>query len=380
MTVLFVYGTEIKCHAGIFYHESISDAVLSRYKSIGCKLTCCMGIREVEEAEIVGLNKLSQSDFSFIFLHQSNTLKDRIYHSRLNKKIIEKAVSQSDSVIVRLPSSGGDIAVKYAHLYNKKCLVEVVGCPWDALWNHSFKGKLLAPLAFYSMKKTVKEAKHVLYVTNGFLQRRYPTNGDYIGCSDVAFPIQSKRVLEQRIGKIQKKAPLTIGTIAAYHVKYKGQSNVIKAISILRKRGIEIRYSLVGSGNYEYLKSIAYKYGVQDLIEFVGSLPHNEIFNYLDKIDIYAQPSRQEGLPRSVVEAFSRGCPVLGSKAGGIPEIVDPECIFENLSPTSIAESIVKISSKLEYYAIENYNKSSNFTSTVLDELRSSYYSTCLKS
>ena len=42
-----------------------------------------------------------------------------------------------------------------------------------------------------------------------------------------------------------------------------------------------------------------------------------------DNIDVFIMPSLQEGLPRSMVEAMSRGCNVIGSRVGGIPELLD---------------------------------------------------------
>ena len=46
--------------------------------------------------------------------------------------------------------------------------MEVVGCAWDALWNHSYKGKILAPKSYMSMRRAVSKAPYVVYVTNGF--------------------------------------------------------------------------------------------------------------------------------------------------------------------------------------------------------------------
>ena len=48
-----------------------------------------------------------------------------------------------------------------------------------------------------------------------------------------------------------------------------------------------------------------------------------------DKIDIYIQPSDQEGLPRSLIEAMSRACPAVGSTTAGIPELLDSEFVFK---------------------------------------------------
>jgi glycosyltransferase involved in cell wall biosynthesis len=59
-----------------------------------------------------------------------------------------------------------------------------------------------------------------------------------------------------------------------------------------------------------------------------GCLPSGDpVFQWLDGLDIYIQPSFTEGLPRALVEAMSRGLPALGSTCGGIPELLPPECL-----------------------------------------------------
>src|SRR5699024_4986762 len=89
-------------------------------------------------------------------------------------------------------------------------------------------------------------------------------------------------------------------------------------------------YQLVGSGDQSYLRSIAKKYNVVDQVKFLGPLPHNKIFDWLESIDIYTQPSRQEGLPRALIESFSRGLPAFGARTGGIPELLEDDFIFSN--------------------------------------------------
>lgn len=58
-------------------------------------------------------------------------------------------------------------------------------------------------------------------------------------------------------------------------------------------------------------------------------MPHDKIFEWLDTIDIYIQPSYQEGLCRSVVEAMSRACPVICSDACGERELANEKFIFK---------------------------------------------------
>ena len=97
---------------------------------------------------------------------------------------------------------------------------------------------------------------------------------------------------------------------------------------------------MVGSGNADYLKNFVQKYGLSDKVVLKGQMSHNEVLSWLDSLDLYVQPSLQEGLPRSVIEAMSRACPVIGSRTAGIPELIADECIFERKNPDSIAAAV----------------------------------------
>ena len=52
-------------------------------------------------------------------------------------------------------------------------------------------------------------------------------------------------------------------------------------------------------------------------------LTQDEVARALDEASLLVLPSRSEGLPRIVIEAFCRGRAVVGSRAGGIPDIVE---------------------------------------------------------
>lgn len=64
---------------------------------------------------------------------------------------------------------------------------------------------------------------------------------------------------------------------------------------------------------------------------------------FLDTVDIYIQPSKQEGLPRSVVEAMSRGCLCVGSRIAGIPELLSTKYLFNAGNVMQIAKILADI-------------------------------------
>ena len=164
-------------------------------------------------------------------------------------------------------------------------------------------------------------------------------------------------------------------TCAAIDVRYKGQQFVIKSIPTLNKKGIRVNYYCVGQGSESYLRKVAKKCGVQDQVHFTGSVTHDEIFDLLDECDIYLQPSLQEGLPRALVEAMSRGCPSIGAKTGGIPELLPEECIIPKKSVSGISETIVKmVEEGLDKYSDNSFNRAENFQKTKLDKRRNNYF------
>src|SRR5699024_3076967 len=116
---------------------------------------------------------------------------------------------------------------------------------------------------------------------------------------------------------------LKIGMIGTFHVKYKGHEDAIKALNHIVSNQLipNPKLCLVGTGNSQWIKDLAIKYEVNDYVDIIGTLEAGEkgILPFLDNVHIYIQPSKTEGLPRTIIEAMSRGRLVAGAKVGGIP-------------------------------------------------------------
>ncbi|MDP5274714.1 glycosyltransferase family 4 protein [Chengkuizengella axinellae] len=366
-----------KFHGDYYSNGSFPKDVLLRYTSIFDK------VHFISRQQVVNkqTNKMSLStteNVEFINIPNFKSIKKvhKIFEAR---KIIKSEVEKADCVIAR-SSSIGSIAVEYAKKTNKPYVIEVVACPWDALWNYGrITGKMLAPFSYYKLKKIVKNAPYVLYVTNQFLQNRYPTNGMNISCSNVKIDIFEDQVFKDRLEKINSFSitnKIVFGTAAAVNVKFKGQQYVIEALSRLSKQGYDVEYQLAGNGDHTYLRSIAQKLGIEDKLVFLGAVPHHKIFSWMDNIDVYIQPSKQEGLPRAVLEAMSRACPVIGSNAGGIPELVDKEYIFSKGSVNDLVIKMIDLltdKEEMSGQARTNFNTSKKYNQQELD-IRRSYF------
>lgn len=386
MKLLFIHyaKTKLDDRGNIYTDGSYNSSVWSRYLSISNNLTVMLRReRKIYEKRFAEekFNYFNSNKIRFIELEDVadgfNSMLSIKKQIKLRKSI-KSEVKKADLLIIRLPSVSGDIAIKYAKKYRKPYIVEVVGCVWDSLWNYNLKGKILAPFRYASTKKSILNAPYAMYVTNEFLQNRYPCNGKTVACSDVLLPALDESVLQNRISKIknmEKNKPIILGTTAAVDVLYKGQEVVIKAISRLNKQGFNFEYYLVGSGDNTYLRSKADENGVADKVKFLGSLPHSEVFKYLDNIDIYVQPSLTEGLPRALVEAMSRGCTSLGTNVGGIPELISNDYLFSKESVDELVNILKNITSKhLISESIRNFNIAKGYQKELIDKKRNNFY------
>lgn len=123
---------------------------------------------------------------------------------------------------------------------------------------------------------------------------------------------------------------VTLGTVKTLAPKY-GIDLLLRAFAGVQKdvrlRGVAqpCRLLVVGSGEQESdLKELARELGIAEATTFVGAVPHADVPRWLNKLDIYAAPSRldSESFGVAVIEASACGLPVVVSDVGGLPEVV----------------------------------------------------------
>lgn len=314
-----------------------------------------------------------------------STVKGRSKNvSQLKKKLVT-LIKESDLLIARMPSMHAYYAIKIAIKLNKPYVVEVVGDGFIALWTHgSIYGKVLAPLTYLKHRKIIKKAPYLIYVTESYLQKRYPHNKHAItiNASNVDLPSFNNSILKDRMEQVRKESIIKevykIGLIGSYSSKYKGIDTAIKSIKILQKKGLNCKLYVLGSGENKWLMDIAKKSGVEDSVFFEGTLPGGQqVLHWLDTLDLYIQPSLTEGLPRALIEAMSRALPCVGSSVGGIPELLETEYIH---SPKSIEELSEKIENLLLNQremldqSKKNFYRAKDYTSEVLNARRKKFW------
>jgi glycosyltransferase involved in cell wall biosynthesis len=139
---------------------------------------------------------------------------------------------------------------------------------------------------------------------------------------------------------------LVIGTVKTLARNY-GIDTLIDAFALLRQRasGEALRLRIVGDGpERAALESRAAALG--GAVEFVGPVPHDEVPQQLQLLDVYVAASRIESFGVAVIEASACGLPVVVSDAGGLPEAVEDGVtglVVRRESPPALAEAIARL-------------------------------------
>lgn len=322
----------------------------------------------------------SRPGVQFRFIPNLSSLLAQAMQRRRAYQIIRQCVEQVDAVVVRVHSEAGLMAARVALAANVPVAVEMAGCPFDGFWNYGkWQGKVYAPVIAWRTRRMVARAPCTIYVTQNFLQRRYPCHeGHAVACSDVEIPEPSVDVLARRFERIRHpRGPLVFGLIGTLRTKYKGIQTVFKALHVARNKLPPCEFRILGSGDPRPWKSLAMRYGVDAIVHFDGVLPPGDpVFRWLDGIDVYLQPSSKEGLPRALVEAMSRGCPAIASSCAGIVELLSPDCLITPGDAGSLARLLVRAAEDpwRVQHSEGNWRRAHDYTHEILEPRRREFW------
>ncbi len=102
----------------------------------------------------------------------------------------------------------------------------------------------------------------------------------------------------------------------------KGIDILVHAFARIRRDGRLL--VIIGDGEeMSRMKSLVEELGLSRSVLLLGSKPHDEIPDWINAADLLILPSRTEGWPNTLMEAFSCGKPVVASRIGGVPEIIN---------------------------------------------------------
>ena len=96
---------------------------------------------------------------------------------------------------------------------------------------------------------------------------------------------------------------------------------VLEIVRETRRHGVDAVLCMVGDGpDRERLEQLAHDLGIARSTYFVGYQP--EVAGYYRLFDAFLLPSVNEGTPVSAIEALASGTPVVATRVGGTPDVV----------------------------------------------------------
>jgi glycosyltransferase involved in cell wall biosynthesis len=160
---------------------------------------------------------------------------------------------------------------------------------------------------------------------------------------------------------------------------YKAQDVILESIKLLSDSGLNCHMFFVGDGEYkEKLQQMAIDLGVDDKVSFLGKISDRDHIKQLfDEADIFVLPSRQEGLPRAMIEAMSRALPCIGTNVGGIEELIDNDFIINVNDPQALADKVMLLANSPELLteqSAKNLATSKEYRGSVVQARREAFY------
>lgn len=229
----------------------------------------------------------------------------------------------------------------------------------------TISGFLASPFFYLLDKYKCWNADYMHYCAK-HLQKLFPSQGKILICSGVNITID-ETCIEKRKKKIfsNNSSFLKIGLIGYTYHRIKGIDTAIKAISLVAKeRAVELQ--IVGRGEHSKLDKLSKKLNIDSKVKFLGTKKNGqELYEWLDTLDVYIQPSRTEGLPRATVEAMSRACPIVASDVGGIPELIDERFLIKPNDYVSLSKKILELANNSELrlqQGKQNFNHAQAYT------------------
>ncbi len=141
----------------------------------------------------------------------------------------------------------------------------------------------------------------------------------------------------------------------------KGVDYLLGAVSVLRKRGLEVSLDLVGEGRQRrQYETLARSLRVADLCRFLGTMPHEQLAAIMPQYSLLVMPSLAETFGVVLVEAFACGVPVVATRSGGPEGIVTPEVgvLVEPANSAALADGIADVLGRPDDFPPEQLRRS----------------------
>jgi glycosyltransferase involved in cell wall biosynthesis len=360
----------------IYSEGKITDAVLARYRELANEVVIVSRLHDVSSVE--GLIELDTGSVCMAPVKGLSIGPILGLHLLSNIRLVWREFASARTVVVRVPSFLSLLALPILLVQRKIYFVEVVGLPNEAVRGHGSGAihRLIGNIMLHATRLLVRKASGAMYVTQTALQSEFPNGGLTVAASNVELP---RAPLNPGMRTYNaRNIPPKIGLIGSYSTSYKGIDVAVRAIAALHSQGVACALHILGSGDDAPYRKLADDLDCTHAVRFDGIRRGGiEVAEWLDGMDIYIQPSRQEGLPRALVEAMARGLPAVGSDLAGIPELLPDRWLIQVGDVNALTDRLgILLASQEERQVAGEANllRAHNYDRGVLRERRQNFW------
>jgi Glycosyltransferase len=124
--------------------------------------------------------------------------------------------------------------------------------------------------------------------------------------------------------KIKRTTKECIVMFCGRIVYEKGVDILVKSFKHVVNANPDVKLILVGDGaQKKNVEELIKNLGLTSHVRITGLVSRDEVCLYLSQASLFVLPSRSEALGNSLIEAMAAGLPVVATRVGGIPDVVD---------------------------------------------------------
>jgi len=155
--------------------------------------------------------------------------------------------------------------------------------------------------------------------------------------------VETANKIKQRFSPNNEKILLTSCRLTLW----KGVDKIIEILSELIKNIGPMNFLILGNGpELENLKNLTKKLSLENNVHFLGKIQHGEIHAYFQATDCFVLNSQYEGASHALLDAMQIGVPIVTTKVGGNPELIENNkdgILIEYGHKQEMLEAFVKI-------------------------------------
>lgn len=367
MKILHILDHSIPLHSGYTFR---TKAILEQQRKLGWKTVHLTSTKHVadsaDEESVDGLHfyrtRPSQGVLSKLPVMNQYAVVTSL--TRRLDQVIEK--ERPDILHAHSPGLNGLAALKAGKKHNIRVVYECRAFWEDAAVDHgtSKEGGARYRLTRALETRVFQQADAVTTICEGLKQdisdRGIPT--DKITVIPNAVDIERFKMNGERNTNILAEhnldGKLVLGFIGSFYA-YEGLPLLVSALPLILNHHPDTRLLLVGGGPQENeIRESVNRLGLNNAVIFTGRVPHSEVNDYYNLVDIFVYPRLNMRLtdlvtPLKPLEAMAQGKLVLASDVGGHKELIrdgDNGRLFKAGSKESLATAAMTMMNQKEQW------------------------------